>query len=294
MDIRQLRNFLAVAELSSFTRAAESLHLSQPALSHSVAQLERELGTRLFERKKRAIELTTSGEALVPAARRAVRALDDAQQAIAEVEGLLGGRVDMTAPPALRSFPMARIVAQFRADHPRVRVRVNEAEDSRDAGERVLDGRAEVGLIDLTQAPPGLVQHRLMEARICLVVFTPNVELDETVRLSDLAHLPFVSSPRGTGIHQMMDAAGLADSIVVEARSVDSILQHAVASQLCALVIEPYADIARKTGGRVHELRPAETRQIGLVTRTGPTSAAVRELVQLAVPATRPVEVRTP
>jgi DNA-binding transcriptional LysR family regulator len=283
MDIRQLRNFLAVADLSSFTRAAESLHLSQPALSHSVAQLERELGTRLFERKKRSIELTTSGAALVPAARRAVRALADAEQAIAEVEGLHGGRVDMTAPPALRSFPMARIVAQFRANHPKVRVRVHEAEDSRDAGVRVLDGRAEVGLIDLSQAPPGLVQHRLVRARICLVVFTPDIELNDTVSLRELGHLSFVSSPRGTGIHQIMDAAGLVDSIVVEARSVDSILQHAVASRLCALVIETYADLAREAGGSVHELRPLETRPIGLVTRTGRTSAAVRELVQLAV-----------
>ena len=75
MDVRQLRNFLAVSEFRNFTRAAASLHLSQPALSHSIAQLERDLGTRLFERRKRSVELTTAGEALLPAARRAVRAL---------------------------------------------------------------------------------------------------------------------------------------------------------------------------------------------------------------------------
>jgi DNA-binding transcriptional LysR family regulator len=279
VDIRQLRNFLAVAEVASFTRAAESLHLSQPALSHSIAQLERQIGTQLFDRRRRSIALTAGGEALVPAARRAVRAVDDAVQAIAEVDGLQAGRVELAAPPALRSFPAARIIAAFRAEHPLVRVHVHEAADSHDVAARVLDGRAEVGLMDLGQLTPGLEEHPLTTYRIQLVAFTATTELPDPVSPEALASLPFVCSPPGTGTCQLMDRLGLAEAVVVEARSVDSILEHAASSRLCALMIEPYGERARAVGAQVRDLDPPALRRIGLVTRTGHGSAAVRELI---------------
>ncbi len=283
MDVRQLRNFLAVSEFRNFTRAAASLHLSQPALSHSVAQLERDLGTRLFERRKRSVELTTAGEALLPAARRAVRALTDAQQAISEVEGLRGGRVELTAPPALRTFPTAQLVARFRAEHPKVKIIVAEAQDSIDAAQRVQDGRAEAAVIDLGQASGALDQHYVATFPIRLAGFPKDRMLTSPVRLSEIADLPFACSPRGTGIHEIMDSAGLADSIFIEARSVDSILDHVIASRLFALMIEPYARRAEKAGAHVFDVEPPLERRVGIVTRAGLTSAAVRELIRISV-----------
>ena len=91
MDIRQLRHVVAVAEERSFTRAAERLHISQPGLSRSVRDLERQLGVEIFDRSGRQIELTAAGRRTVIEARRAVLAFDTAVQEIRGLAGRLRG-----------------------------------------------------------------------------------------------------------------------------------------------------------------------------------------------------------
>src|SRR3954453_8025852 len=87
MELHQLRYVLAVAETSSFTRAAERCLVVQSALSHQIARLERELGARLFERTSRRVRLTPAGAAFLPAAHQC---LDAAQRAAAEVAAAVG------------------------------------------------------------------------------------------------------------------------------------------------------------------------------------------------------------
>jgi DNA-binding transcriptional LysR family regulator len=86
-ELRHLRSFLAVAEERSFSAAARRLHLSQQALSRSVQQLERELGTSLFDRDARPIELTAAGEAMLASTRRSIAAADQAFDAARRAEG---------------------------------------------------------------------------------------------------------------------------------------------------------------------------------------------------------------
>lgn len=82
MDRRHLEYFVAIAELGSFTRAAAALSIAQPSLSHAIAWLERDLGSKLFERHGRGVSLTPSGEALLEPARRALRAFQVARGAV--------------------------------------------------------------------------------------------------------------------------------------------------------------------------------------------------------------------
>jgi DNA-binding transcriptional LysR family regulator len=94
-ELRHLRSFLAVAEEGSFSAAARRLHLSQQALSRSVAQRERELGVSLFDRAARPVELTAAGEAMLAAARRSVTAADEAFDTARGATGSL--RVDISS-----------------------------------------------------------------------------------------------------------------------------------------------------------------------------------------------------
>src|SRR5918994_1398598 len=87
MELQQMRYVVAVAETSSFTRAAERCLVVQSALSHQVARLERELGVRLFERTSRRVRLTPAGAAFLPAARQSLEA---AERAAAEVAAAVG------------------------------------------------------------------------------------------------------------------------------------------------------------------------------------------------------------
>ncbi len=117
MEVRQLEQFLAVAEERSFTRAAERLHLVQSAVSSSIKALEKELGTPLFVRTSRSVTLTAEGAGLVPAARRAVAALDDARDVVAGFRGTVRGSVSLGLLAAPDFLDMPRMLRVFRDTH---------------------------------------------------------------------------------------------------------------------------------------------------------------------------------
>jgi DNA-binding transcriptional LysR family regulator len=85
MELRHLEHFVAIAQESSFTQAAKRLHLSQSALSISIRALERDLGTRLFERTSHDVALSDAGRALLPEARRILSCIDVARKAVGDV-----------------------------------------------------------------------------------------------------------------------------------------------------------------------------------------------------------------
>src|SRR5580692_4384461 len=93
MDVRQLEYVVAIAEERNFTRAAQRCHVAQSALSHQVARLETELGTKLFERTTRSVRLSEAGQTLLPHALRVVRDLDDARAALDGLAGIVRGRL---------------------------------------------------------------------------------------------------------------------------------------------------------------------------------------------------------
>src|SRR3954471_11650585 len=125
MDLRQASYVIAVVDHGTFTAAAASIPVSQPALSQAVASLERELGADLFYRIGRQVTLTPAGEAFVEPARRMLRDADVARAAVADVAGLPTGRLDIVCLPTLVVDPLVDLVGRFRRAHP-VRVRIHE------------------------------------------------------------------------------------------------------------------------------------------------------------------------
>src|SRR5690625_3078179 len=120
MNIRQLRYFLAVAEHRHFTRAAEAVSVSQPALSQQIRALEEELGTPLFDRLTTGIELTTAGQVLRSHAERILREVENARLAVEEVSGTVGGELSISAVHTANLVLVVDLLASFRRIHPRV------------------------------------------------------------------------------------------------------------------------------------------------------------------------------
>src|SRR4030095_11502454 len=118
LSIRQLRAFVALAELRSFTRAAEACHLSQPAFSALVRQLEDEVGTRLFDRSTRHVELSIEGRAFETAARRVLTEFDGAIDGVRERASRERGRVSIALLPSLAAGWLPDVLVAFRARHP--------------------------------------------------------------------------------------------------------------------------------------------------------------------------------
>src|SRR6266849_5374508 len=169
MERNLLRAFLMVAERRSFTRAAEALFLSQPAVTQQIQSLEREVGERLFERQGRRIRLTPAGEAFYPFVSRALALLAEGQAAVEEVRTGVAGRVTLAAGPTTTIFTLPPALAAFRLDCPGVQLLVQTG-TSREVTERVADGRADVGIVTTVYEREELVHAALLRDEILFVV----------------------------------------------------------------------------------------------------------------------------
>jgi DNA-binding transcriptional LysR family regulator len=125
MDVRQLEYVVAIAETRNFTKAAERCHTAQSALSHQIARLEAQLGTKLFERTSRSVRLTVAGETLLPFARRILDELANAHAELERLGGTVRGRlrIGMTQT-ATRAFDLVGVLGDFGRKFPDVEVSV--------------------------------------------------------------------------------------------------------------------------------------------------------------------------
>lgn len=126
MELRQLRYFNALATDLSFTRAAKNLNVSQPPLSHQIAQLEGELGARLFDRTSRSVSLTEAGRALQPHAKAILARIEEARGHVARVASGLEGRVQIGLAGSHFMGPFPKFINEFRQMRPKVEIALRE------------------------------------------------------------------------------------------------------------------------------------------------------------------------
>jgi DNA-binding transcriptional LysR family regulator len=146
LDVHALKVFVAVAQNLSFTRAAETLFLTQSAVSHQVAAAERELDAQLFERRGRTIELTAAGRVLLDRARRVFAAFDEAVEAVKQAAAPGVGRLRIGASPTACQYLVPDSLREFRECFPGYLLAINPA-DSPVLAERVLDGSIDLGIM---------------------------------------------------------------------------------------------------------------------------------------------------
>ncbi|WP_283135969.1 LysR substrate-binding domain-containing protein [Rhizohabitans arisaemae] len=146
MDVGQLRSFLAVAEELHFGRAAERLHIAQPPLSRTIKQLERELGTRLFDRNTRSVRLTSSGQALLGPAREAVEALRRAETAVRSADRGVVGLVRIAFAGVSTHRLVARLARAVRSRHPGVELELSSQNFAQPAMKRLAQGSTDLAL----------------------------------------------------------------------------------------------------------------------------------------------------
>lgn len=126
MELRQLRYFAVLAEELNFTRAAARLHISQPPLSLQIAQLERELGARLFDRNNRRVALTEAGETFLNDVRLTLGRLSDATQRVRDVDQGAAGRIEIGLSGSHFLGPVPTLIARYTKRYPQVSVLLNE------------------------------------------------------------------------------------------------------------------------------------------------------------------------
>lgn len=236
MDLDLLRTLLVLADEGNMTRAATRLHLTQPAVSAQLRRLEDALGQPLFERSRRGLALTESGELFLSYARRALETVAQGKQALMELEGLSRGALSIGGGATATTCLLPPLLAQFHRDYPGIDLYVRE-QGSAQTLASVRDGELELGIITL---PVGGSLKRADQAELEAIPW-----LTDELRLivppghpwsgqghfewSALAGQPLVLFEGRTAVRALLDArlkaAGVTPHIVMELRSIESIKQ---------------------------------------------------------------------
>ncbi|MET7999303.1 LysR family transcriptional regulator [Amycolatopsis sp. NPDC005232] len=222
MELRHLRHFVALAEEGTFTAAAARELIVQSGLSTSVRALEKDVGAPLFVRGTRPVRLTAEGEALLPAARRALDAVEAVQQTVRDVHGVLSGRLRIgVIETSGHTLPFGAWLAQFSREHPAISITVRQLPAVR-ALELVGQGELDCALVS---AVPGLtagLQVVQLLSEPMMLACSPGHRLAgaTSVELEDLEGERFVDMDPGWAVRVLVDdafrAAGVTRKMVYE------------------------------------------------------------------------------
>ena len=152
MDIQNLQAFIAVFEQQSFSKAAENLNLTQPAVSKRIAALEQDYSTTLFDRIGKAIVLTEAGEILLPSARHIIEEIKRSHQTIQGLSGELGGELKLATSHHIGLHRLPPVLRAFSSAHENVELDLHFM-DSEQACEMIENGELELGIVTLPSRP---------------------------------------------------------------------------------------------------------------------------------------------
>ena len=240
LNLHHLRVFAAVAEHGGFSRAAAALRLSQPAVSKTVQDLERQVGLALFDRSGRAPRLTDAGDVLFARARELFGVERVAEDELSALRGLERGILRVGASTTVATYFLPPLLARFHAQHPGVTLRVASA-NTRAIARRLLEGRLDIALVE------GPVSHQRVTVipwrEDELVVIAPAAHRlvhRKRVVAADLSGEPFILREPGSGTRTVAESAlaeaGVHPGATVQLGSTEAIKQ-AVAAGLGLAVV---------------------------------------------------------
>jgi DNA-binding transcriptional LysR family regulator len=228
MDLATLNAFIAIAELGSFSEAAERLYLTQPAVSKRIASLEQQLSVRLFDRLGREVSLTEAGRALLPRAYQILNVLDDTRRALTNLNGEICGRLTLATSHHIGLHRLPPLLRAFTRAHPQVALDIQFL-DSEVAYEEVLHGRAELAVITLAPETREPVHAVAVWDDPLDFVAAPEHPLarNQAITLADVAHHPAVFPGGNTFTHhivrRLFEAQGLTPNIAMSTNYLETI-----------------------------------------------------------------------
>jgi DNA-binding transcriptional LysR family regulator len=294
MDFKQLRAFLTVAETGNVTRAAEVLHLVQPAVSRQVKLLEEDIGALLFVRERHGMLLTDAGRALVPHARLALLELARARAEIAGASAAAGaglhGLVTLGLLPSTIDMLSGPLVAALAAQHPGIRLRIAMGYAGTLLG-WLQSGEIDAGLLYGPERSPAVHTQPLIEEPLWVIgPAAAKLRRSKAVPLARLAGRPLVLPSAPHGIRTLVDhacaVAKIALTVAAETNAL-SVQRSLVLGGHGLTILPPIAVAEDLRSGQLSGAPladPALTRTIVLALPSDrPTGAHVRCAVDLLV-----------
>jgi DNA-binding transcriptional LysR family regulator len=245
MDLRRIRHFHVLAETLNFSRAAERLHIAQPALSVSIQKLESELGTLLFERTSTGVSLTSSGQAVLVEARRMLYHSEQMQRLAQDASQGTGGslRVGFVGSAIYKLLPL--LVPAFRAEYPSVELVLRESISSRIV-ESLAEEALDVGIVRTPLLLSTTAQLLTLQRDPFLLAMPQDHPLacKDSLQVADMAREPFVmyAAAEASGLHgavmALCQSVGFVPRVAQEASQVPTVLALVESGLGVALVPE--------------------------------------------------------
>jgi DNA-binding transcriptional LysR family regulator len=206
VDLRRLEIFLKVAELGSFSRAADALFLTQPTVSEHVRALEDELGVQLLDRLGRGTTPTKAGTLLLGYARRLLALSREARQAIEQFQGRVSGELVLGGSNIPGEYVLPALIGAFRLKYPEVSLSLRIGA-SRDVQEWVEQGHVEIGVVGAVPSSRALESRPLMADDLVLTVPPDHPWVSrKTVSVEDVKSEPLILRERGSGSRETLES----------------------------------------------------------------------------------------
>lgn len=275
-NLRQLKAFLAIARLGSFRRAADQLHLSQPALTVQIRELEAAVGVKLLDRNTRSVTVTQTGRRIAPTLERLLAELEAVLHDTREVAARKRGLVTVAALPSISARKLPAVIARFRQKFPGISVRLRDC-----VAVRVLDlvkaGEVDFGISSLPRPDPDIDVTPLVDDHM-VAVFPARHPLEKRrhLTLKDLQAYPLILMESGSSVRALLDRAFEDQGLPLTAAHDAAYISTAIGMVKAGLGVTLLPSSATEfEGARGLRARPVAQdglkRSIGLLQRRGRT-----------------------
>lgn len=208
MDIQGIQAFLTVSETGSFSRAADLLSITQPAISKRIQALEHSLGITLFDRVGKGVRLTEAGHALLPSCRHIMDEIAEGQRIISNLRTITSGRLNLATSHHIGLHRLPRVLRAYCRSYPQVELKVSFM-DSEQACEQIIGGEIELGIITLPdQADERLEVKALWNDPLSIAVSRQHpLASTDKLTIRQLLQYPAVLPSQGTYTRKLIDEA---------------------------------------------------------------------------------------
>jgi DNA-binding transcriptional LysR family regulator len=206
MNIDQLKTFHQVARTGSFTRAADELHLTQPAVSQQIKSLEASFGITLFDRSNKKVRLSNEGEILLAYTSRLFDLFEEIETLFDQFEGLSRGKIRLGSTAVLGTYFLPRVIGRYSKQYPGIDIDLRMG-NSQMVHNWVLEGNVDIGFAGMMKIQPRVIRIRIHRELLLMVCSKDNLLAQKkSVRIADLESTPFIWREKGTQTRSLVKA----------------------------------------------------------------------------------------
>lgn len=271
MEMHQLEYVLAVAKYHNFTRAAEEIKISQSSLSQQINKLEGELGTSLFVRTTRSVQLTPAGTEFIAHAQRIMSEVNEARRSIEEYVSIVKGELLLGTLAVIGNYNLPNLIKSFQDNFPGIKMHIIE-EQCEELLAMLHSSKIDAAFVQLNKPNPHFVFHPLINDRMVAVVSKNHPLANRvSVDMKELKNEKFILTPSTSGhyhdFHNACLVAGFEPNVILSCAIVKTMLSF-VREEIGITVLSSKVALAEKDPSmRVIGLTPTIPRRISLVTR---------------------------